>query len=252
MKLKSIMIRRMVRSADHPAGELIETAGHRLNRHFGLVEIDRWKDRPVWGVIHLGSGLSAYRTCDRRLACFVASKLVTRKIDWKFTVPPKNIRDSGVIITPIVTQYYARRRKAYMSKLAVSASFCAVLLCPSVASAQAITAWTLRIFNAGATTALSTTDLLAANVICNQAPPPAGSAVNPSRVAFDDVGNAGRVCIWTDPGTGPLFSVPFGGAFEASLTATNVAGTSAESARASFTRPGLAPGAPMGVRLVGP
>ena len=126
------------------------------------------------------------------------------------------------------------------------------LLYPSVVSAQAITLWTLRIFNAGATAALSTTDLLATNVICNQVPPPLGSTVNPSRAAFDDVNNAGRVCIWTDPGTGPLFSVPFGGAFEASLTATNAAGTSAESARAPFTRPGLAPGVPMGVRLVGP
>ena len=126
------------------------------------------------------------------------------------------------------------------------------LLCPSVASAQAITNWTLRIFNVGNPIPLSTTILLASTVVCNQAPPPAGSSVNPSRAIWDDVNNAGRVCIWTDPGNGPLSLVPFDGSYEASVSATNSAGAGEQSLHASFTRPGLAPGAPTGVRLVGP
>ena len=250
MTLKPLMIRRMMRNADHSGGRLVTEAGYRLNRHFGLIKVDRVSGHTVWGVIHLRSGLSAYLTCDRRLACFIARQLLMSGIDWKFTVPTKDIADSGSVLTRIVAQYRATRGN--LSRLGACVALCAVVLCPSLVSAQAITAWTLRIFNTGAPVALSTTSLLAANVVCNQAPPPAGSAVNPSRVVFDDAITLGRVCIWTDPGAGPLFSVPFGGAFEASLTATNIAGTSAESARASFTRPGLAPGVPMGVRLVGP
>ena len=125
-----------------------------------------------------------------------------------------------------------------------------VLTAPS-AHAQTIDRWSLKIFNVGATAPLSTTDLLAANVVCNQAPPPPGPSINPTRVVFDDPLIAGRACIWTDTGTGPLFAVPFGGSYEASLTATNAAGTSGESIRASFTRPGLPPCVPLGFRLVG-
>jgi hypothetical protein len=116
---------------------------------------------------------------------------------------------------------------------------------------QQITVWTLRIYTVGAAVPLSTpTDLLAANVVCNQPAPPASPSINPTRVIFDDPQNIGRVCLWTDPGTGPLQSIPFGAlTYEATLTATNVAGTSAESNRAPFTRPGLPPGIPTALKL---
>src|SRR5262245_1020479 len=85
-----------------------------------------------------------------------------------------------------------------------------MLLIAHAASAQSITAYPLKIYNVGATTPLSTTDLLAANVVCNQAPPTTTSTIDPTKVIWDDEANAGRLCIWTDPGTGPLASLPFG------------------------------------------
>lgn len=128
----------------------------------------------------------------------------------------------------------------------------ACLLLPSLAQAQTITSWQLRIYNVGAPAPISApTDLLAANVVCNQAPPPAtASTVNPTRVVFDDPAVTGKVCQWTDAGTGPLASMPFGAlTYEATVTAVNVAGSSPESVRASFTRPGLPPGVPTGLRF---
>ena len=248
--MKPLMIRRLLRSTNNPAGEFIETPGWRLNEHFGLIEVEDL-GQLMWMIIHLGSGLSPYRTQKEGLARQVAQQLLTSGIDWNFVEHPLHNRTAAETVRRIITKCEARFWVRPSTKVLLGAMLC-WLLYPSLASAQAITSWTLRIFNTGAPVALSTTSLLAANVICNQAQPPAGSAVNPSRVVFDDAITLGRVCIWTDPGAGPLFSVPFGGAFEASLTATNIAGTSAESARASFTRPGLAPGVPMGVRLVGP
>ena len=123
-----------------------------------------------------------------------------------------------------------------------------VLVAPS-AHAQTIDRWSLKIFNVGATAPLSTTDLLAANVVCNQAPPPPGPSINPTRVVFDDPLIAGRACIWTDTGTGPLFAVPFGGSYEATLVAVAGVLVSLESNRAPFTRPGQTPGVPQGLRL---
>lgn len=130
--------------------------------------------------------------------------------------------------------------------------FClVVLLVAASAHAQPITKWTLRVYNAGASTPLSApADLLAANVACNVDPATVvATSANPLRAAFDDPATAGKACVWTDPGTGPLQSTPFGGNFEATLTATNSAGTSAESARAPFTHPGVAPPVPTGVKL---
>lgn len=123
------------------------------------------------------------------------------------------------------------------------------VLMSSVVSAQSISKWTVRTYNAGAGTPLQSFDLLAANVVCNQAPI-SGSTVNPDKVVFDDPINAGKVCVWTDPGTGPLFAVPFGGSYEATLTATNSTGTSPESTRSPFTRPGFAPGVPTGLKTI--
>jgi hypothetical protein len=127
----------------------------------------------------------------------------------------------------------------------------ALLALPTLAQAQTIDKWTFRVYLAGAAAPQQPPlDLLAANVVCNQAPPTTTSTVNPNKVVFDDIVTVGRVCIWTDPGTGPLFAVPFGGTYEGTLTATNIAGTSAETPRVPFSRPGFAPIVPSGLRLL--
>jgi len=130
----------------------------------------------------------------------------------------------------------------------------------SLASAQTITSYQLKIYLVGAATPISApTTLPVASFVCNQAPPaPTAPTANPTRIVIDDVAfplppsPAARVCIYTDAGTGPLLSLPFGTAnYEGTLTATNAAGSSSESVRSSFTRPGLQPGAPpTGVRFI--
>lgn len=116
---------------------------------------------------------------------------------------------------------------------------------------QVISAYPLRIYNVGAASPLSTTDLQATAVVCNQAAPTTTSTINPTKVLWDDPDNVGKVCIWTDPGTGPLASLPFGAtSYEATLSATNTAGTSPESNRAPFSHPGVSPGARTGLKVV--
>ncbi len=126
----------------------------------------------------------------------------------------------------------------------------ALMLFASSAHAQTINKWTIKVYNAGALSPLSApVDLLATNVTCNLDPATVISGQNPTKAVWDDIANTGKVCVWTDPGTGPLTSTPFGGTYEATLTATNSAGTSAESARAPFTHPGLVPPVVTGLRL---
>lgn len=126
----------------------------------------------------------------------------------------------------------------------------AVLLAASSAHAQPITKWTTRTYNVGAPTPLSApVDLLAANVACNVDPSTVTPSPNPLKLGWDDITNPGKLCVYTDPGTGPLLSMPFGGSYEATITATNSAGTSPESNRAPFSHPGVAPPAPTGLRL---
>lgn len=130
-----------------------------------------------------------------------------------------------------------------------SFAFGFVLLLATTAQAQPISKVTLAIYNAGASTPLTApTDILMANVTCNQ-PPPTFTPGNPTKVTWTDPADATKVCLWADPGTGPLSSTPFGGTYEATLTATNSAGTSPESVRAPFTHPGLPPNAPAAVRV---
>ncbi len=125
-----------------------------------------------------------------------------------------------------------------------------LILFASSAHAQSIVRWTIRIYNQGAPSPLTTpVDLLAANVTCNLDPATVISGPNPTKAVWDDPAAVGKVCVWTDPGTGPILSTPFGGTYEATLTATNSAGTSAESARAPFTHPGLVPPVVTGLRL---
>lgn len=124
-----------------------------------------------------------------------------------------------------------------------------LMACPL--HAQGIDKWSVRIYNVGAVAPLfGPLDLLAANVQCNQVAPANTTTVNPNKIIFNDDANVGKVCIWTDPGTGVLTAVPFGAAaYEGTVTATNAAGTSAESSRASFTHPGVLPGVPSGLRF---
>jgi hypothetical protein len=127
-----------------------------------------------------------------------------------------------------------------------------VLLLAARVSAQppAIDSYTLRTYNVGAPQPLQTFNFLVAATVCNQTPPPpTSSTVNPTRAVWDDPANAGKVCIWTDAGGGPLFSAPTGASYEATLTAVNQGGESPETPRAPFAR--LAPpGGRTGFRVV--
>lgn len=132
---------------------------------------------------------------------------------------------------------------------------------PALAQAQTIDKYVLKLYLTGATAPLSApTDLLASGFVCNQAPPAATTpTVNPTRIVMDDVAfplppsPQARVCIYTDAGAGPLFSLPFGTAsYEGTLTPANSAGIGdKESNRAPFSHPGNPPGVPLtGVRFI--
>lgn len=124
-----------------------------------------------------------------------------------------------------------------------------LLLLPAAANAQVADNYTLRVYNQGAAAPLTTFTFVATATVCNQAPPVSTtSTVNPSRVVWNDINNAGKVCVWTDPGNGVLFSLPVG-SFEGTLSAANSIGSSVESARVPFSRAD-APSVPGSVRIV--
>lgn len=81
-----------------------------------------------------------------------------------------------------------------------------------------------------------------ASMVCNQPKP----VTTLHSASWDDPDNAGKACVYVDPGTGPLFARVYG-ALEGTLT--NVAGTieSVESARAPFLRP---PSAPLNPKVI--
>lgn len=113
------------------------------------------------------------------------------------------------------------------------------LLIPVGAYAQQPTSFTAKYYNVGAAQPLQSDTFPVTDVVCNQAAPAAGaSTVNPTRIVFADINNAGRVCIYTTAGGAQLRSLPVGGNYEGTLTAVNAAGSSAESARAGFSRLG--------------
>lgn len=132
----------------------------------------------------------------------------------------------------------------------------ALLAAPSLATAQTIDGYRLNIYPGGAAPTATPTmffDFLSSAITCNLAPPapPApGTPVNPTRAMWDDPNNTGRVCQWTDPGTGPLFAVPVGGNYEAAVQAFNAAGRGPESNRAPFSRLSAPTTAPTGLRLI--
>lgn len=115
----------------------------------------------------------------------------------------------------------------------------------SPVGAQTPTSYTLKTFNVGAAQPLQTFSLQATATVCNQVKP-ADTTVNPGKVGWADPVNAGKVCIWTDPGTGPLFAAPTPGSYELTVAAVNTAGASADSARVPFARL-AAPTVPTGV-----
>jgi hypothetical protein len=118
-------------------------------------------------------------------------------------------------------------------------------------SAQAQTGvpsnWDLKIYQQGTGTVLSNINVQAPTVVCNQTPPTTTSTENPDRWVWNDPQNAGKVCIFLDATR--LQNLP-DGSYDGAATARNADGTSAESARAPFTRrrPNP-PAAPSGVRL---
>lgn len=121
------------------------------------------------------------------------------------------------------------------------------------ASAQVTTSYTPTIYATGTATVVGTpTAIPAAGFVCNQAAPVSTVTVNPNEIVFNDPLNAGKVCIFTDLGAGPLATLPFGAAsYEATLVATNSAGSSVESARAlPFTHPGQVPSVLTGLRVI--
>ena len=104
--------------------------------------------------------------------------------------------------------------------------------------AQGITSYNFRQYLAGAASPITPPfNMLSTAVTCNQVPPTT-QAIH--TILWDDSNNVGQVCIWTDPGTGPLFAKVYG-ALEGTLTA--LAGTleSSESARSPFSKTPLAP-----------
>jgi len=123
-------------------------------------------------------------------------------------------------------------------------------LCAAIAQAQTTTSYTLKIYAQGATQPTSTTSLQAQNFVCGQPQLPA-TATNPTRVQFNDPADPTKACEYRDPGTGPLFALPFGPQnYTATLTAVNGAGASPESAASlPFSHPGAAAAAPTGVHV---
>lgn len=135
----------------------------------------------------------------------------------------------------------------------LSALTIAILLFVS-ASAQAPTGYVLKLSTqAGA--AVSTTPLALSAVTCGvtpKAPPPSGAVTNPKKVIWDDPAAPTTAdCVYTDPGTGPLFALPFGAtAYLMVADVVNSAGTSPDSLPSnSFTHPGTVAPALTGVRV---
>jgi hypothetical protein len=127
-----------------------------------------------------------------------------------------------------------------MSRLLVVLSF--LIAVPSLAHAQGVgvTSFNARQYLAGAPAPITAPfSIPLSAVVCNQAPLPVGVPPD-AHLTWDDPQNPGMVCVYTDPGTGPLFAKVFG-AME--MTLTNLAGTleSPESNRAPFSRAPLAP-----------
>lgn len=121
-----------------------------------------------------------------------------------------------------------------------------LLTCLVIASPVFAQSYDLKVYAVGAAAPQQAFTL--PTVSCGQEPAPlTASNVNPTTVEWTDVLNAGKVCRYVDTGSGPIVSRPLG-AYEATLSVTTDAGTSAESGRAPFFLKPL-PGVPSGLRL---
>lgn len=115
---------------------------------------------------------------------------------------------------------------------------CAFLFISSLAQAQDPTT-NYELTMVGATT--TTYGFTRAQAQCNQTVEPgAPGTINPRYLVWDDVINAGRICVHdTGNGTGPLFALPIGD-YSANLVAIAATGTnslrSGPSNTVSFTR----------------
>lgn len=130
-----------------------------------------------------------------------------------------------------------------MKMTKIATLLAALVLVAAAASAQPVTGYTLRVYTAGTNTIVAgPTVVPVASIQCNVDPTTiVANTVNPVKALWTDTVNAGKVCVYTDPGSGPLSTTPFGGNYEATATASNSAGESPESNRAPFTHPGVVP-----------
>lgn len=115
----------------------------------------------------------------------------------------------------------------------------------------------VRFYNQGSPTAIQVSPPIGpSSFTCNMVAPSVPPVVtNPTKLFFDDVANAGKVCLYTDPGTsgGILFSVPLSGnVLEATINVfTTTGAASGESARSNtFTHPGQAPPVRTGFKAI--
>jgi hypothetical protein len=128
----------------------------------------------------------------------------------------------------------------------------AFLALPSLAQAQTATSYTLKIFNQGAAQPITTTALPATGFTCGLAKAVVlATTHNPTTVNINDPADATKDCQYVDPGTGPLLSLPFGtNTYVATLSATNPAGTTADSGSSNpFDHAGTIPQVPANVRI---
>lgn len=123
------------------------------------------------------------------------------------------------------------------------------------AHAQAPTSYTLKISNQGAAAPFTSAVLPASGFTCGvtpKIPPFTTTSVNPSKVVIDDPAAPTTAdCIYTDPGTGPILSLPFGTQiYTSTISATYPAGPSPDSLVSNpFSRPGVVGSAPTGLRM---
>lgn len=131
------------------------------------------------------------------------------------------------------------------------------LLFSAIAHAQSpITSVTLKFFIQGGTTTVQTPTVMPiTSFVCNTTKPadPVAPVVNPTKIYFDDPVNVGKICLYTDPGSGVLFSVPFGTqVYEGRISATNAGGTGPDSSVSnSFSHPGAPPLVLTGLKVSG-
>lgn len=126
------------------------------------------------------------------------------------------------------------------------------LLLPVLGAAQDLpTSYEFRVYAVGAASPQFSTPFPLSAANCNvTATVPAGAAVNPTVVVWDDPQNPGKKCQWDGSGA-TLIALPIG-SYVGALVAVNAGGSSAESARDPFSRQAMAPAAPTGVRLSRP